>query len=59
MPANRLDARFSQGTLYVFSEDETQLIRGWQIGELLLAGNHPVGTTTRRAIEDWLASHRL
>jgi hypothetical protein len=32
---------------------------GWQIGELFLAGNHPVGAATRRAVADWLASHKL
>jgi hypothetical protein len=32
---------------------------GWQIGELFLAGNYPVGAATRRAVADWLASHRL
>jgi hypothetical protein len=29
MPAARLDARFKQDTLYVFAEQETQLIRAW------------------------------
>jgi hypothetical protein len=32
---------------------------GWQIGELLMAGNHPVSATTRRAVQAWLESHRL
>jgi hypothetical protein len=32
---------------------------GWQIGELLQAGNHAVSTATRRAVEDWLEAHRL
>ncbi|WP_295884728.1 PcfJ domain-containing protein [uncultured Thiohalocapsa sp.] len=31
----------------------------WQIGELLLAGNHPVSAATRRTVEGWLDTHRL
>ncbi len=32
---------------------------GWQIGELLRAGNHPVSRETRRAVAGWFEANRL
>jgi len=32
---------------------------GWQIGELLRAGNYPVSAATRRSVREWLENSRL